>query len=134
MTANIKDGDEYIFETPITIIDDDELAKKEVDRINVFPNPYYGVHNQEENQYGKYVTFNHLPKKATIRIFNLAGHLISTLEKNDESQFLRWNLTNGRNFYIPSGIFIAYIEMPELNKSKILKIAVIIETIVPDYF
>jgi hypothetical protein len=134
MSSNIKNGDEYSFETPKTVIDDNKLAKNEVDKINVFPNPYYGLQDQEVNQYGKFVTFNHLPKKATIRIFNLAGHLITTLEKNDISQFIRWNLTNGRNFWVPSGIYLVYIEMPELNKTKVLKLAVIMETIVPDYF
>ena len=134
MSTNIKDGDEYSFETPKTVIDDNNLAKIEVDKINVFPNPYYGIQDQEINQYGKFITLSHLPKKATIRIFNLAGHLIITLEKNDISQFLRWDLTNGRNFWVPSGIYLVYVEMPELNKTKILKLAVIMENIVPDYF
>lgn len=134
MTANIKNGDEFTFETPKTILNDDKLAKIEVEKINVFPNPYYGVQDQEVNQYGKFVTFNHLPKKASIKIFNLAGHLITTLEKNDISQFMRWNLTNGSNFWVPSGLYLVYIEMSELNKTKILKLAVIMENIVPDYF
>ncbi|HEX2963664.1 MAG TPA: hypothetical protein VHO43_17840, partial [Ignavibacteriales bacterium] len=53
-----------------------ESAKADVDRINVFPNPYYGVNSQELNRYERFVTFSHLPQKATIRIFNLAGQLV----------------------------------------------------------
>ena len=130
----ISDGDEFEFTTPSAIINDISLAKQQVEKVNVFPNPYYGKQSNENNQYEKFVTFNHLPKKATIRIFNLAGHLITSLEKNDQSQFLRWDLTNGRNFWVPSGIYIIYIEMPELGKTKILKLAVVMENIIPDFF
>ena len=130
----IADGDEFEFVTPKAITDDINLAKKQVEKINVFPNPYYGKQGNENNQYEKFVTFNHLPNKATIRIFNLGGQLVTTLKKNDQSQFFRWDLTNGRNFWVPSGIYIIYIDMPELNKTKILKLAVVMENIIPDFF
>ena len=54
--------------------------------------------------------------------------------KNDNSQFVNWDLTNGHNFWVPSGIYIIYIEMPELGKTKILKLAVVMENIIPDFF
>ncbi|MCW8849708.1 MAG: T9SS type A sorting domain-containing protein [Melioribacteraceae bacterium] len=130
----ISDGDQFEFKTPKSIIGDINLAKQEVVRINVFPNPYYGKQGNENNQYEKFVTFNHLPEKATIRIFNLGGQLVNKIEKNDNSQFIKWDLTNGSNFWVPSGIYIIYIEMPELGKTKILKLAVVMENIVPDYF
>ena len=75
-----------------------------------------------------------MPNNARLRIFNLAGQLIKKIEKNDESQFLEWNLTNNKNFWIASGIYIVYIEMPELNKTKILKLAVVMENVVQDFF
>jgi hypothetical protein len=130
----IEDGDQFTFSTPKAVLGDYALAQQQVEKINVFPNPYYGKQENETNQYQKFVTFNHLPPKANIKIFNLGGQLVNTLEKNDQSQFLRWDLTNGKNFWVPSGIYIVYIEMPELNKTKILKLAVIMENIIPDYF
>ncbi|NIU07303.1 MAG: hypothetical protein GWN81_00190, partial [Phycisphaerae bacterium] len=64
------------------------MAKEDVEEINVFPNPYYGFNPQETDLLDRFVTFNHLPEKATIRIIDLAGTIVRTLEKNDDSQFL----------------------------------------------
>jgi hypothetical protein len=113
---------------------DMELAKAEVQKINVFPNPYYGVNSQEINKYERIVTFSHLPEKVTIRIYNLAGQQIRKLEKNSSDQFLRWDLLNEDRFLVPSGVYIAFIEMPELGRTKLLKLAIIQEEIVPDWF
>ncbi|MCP5064346.1 MAG: hypothetical protein GY936_18045 [Ignavibacteriae bacterium] len=129
----LTENDKYSFATTKTIIDDNELAKSKIDQINVFPNPYYCTQTNEVDQYLKHVTFNHLPKEAIIRIYNLAGHLVRTFHKNDESQFLKWYLTNENNFPISSGLYIAHIELPELGKHKILKLAIIMETTVPDF-
>jgi len=110
------------------------LAKSDVEKINVFPNPYYGVNSQELSKYERIVTFSHLPEKVTIRIFNLAGQQVRKLDKNSTEQFLRWDMLNEDRFLVPSGIYIAYIEMPELGRKKILKLAIIQEEIVPDWF
>ncbi|MCB0745933.1 MAG: T9SS type A sorting domain-containing protein [Ignavibacteriae bacterium] len=127
-------SDIFTFISPGAVIGNTEIAKQQVDEINVFPNPYYGTQVNEVHQFDKFVTFNHLPNNARLRIFNLAGQLIKKIEKNDESQFLEWNLTNNKNFWIASGIYIVYIEMPELNKTKILKLAVVMENVVQDFF
>ena len=66
-----------------------------------------------------------MPAKATIRIFNLAGYQVRKLEKNDQSQFLKWDLLNESNLPVASGMYIAYVDMPELGKQKILKIFII---------
>ncbi|MDR3610946.1 MAG: T9SS type A sorting domain-containing protein [Ignavibacteriaceae bacterium] len=109
-------------------------AKTDVQRINVFPNPYYGVNSEELNKYNRFVTFNHLPAIATIRIFNLAGVLVQTIEKNDPGQFARWDLNNQSNLPVASGLYIAYVDMPGLGTTKILKIAIIQEQQILDRF
>ena len=122
-TAN----DVFTFTSP-SVTADNELAKTDVDKVNVFPNPYYGYNSRETSREGHYVTFNHLPVKAIIRIFDLAGVLVRTIEKNDAStQFQTWDLRNDNNYPVASGIYIAYIDMPEQGKTKILKIAMIQE-------
>lgn len=109
-------------------------AKAEVEKINVFPNPYYGLNARETNRLNKYVTFNHLPQRATIRIFNLAGISVVNIPKDDATQFARWNLRNANNLPVASGIYIVYVDMPDLGKSKILKLAIIQEEqILPTY-
>jgi len=110
-------------------------AKADVDKINVFPNPYYGVNPREINRLNKFVTFNHLPTNATIRIFNLAGVLVKTIQKHDATtQFATWNLNNESNLPVASGIYIIHVDMSDLGKSKILKFALVQEQqILPIY-
>lgn len=111
-----------------------ELAKADAQLVGVFPNPYYAFNPAETNRFVRFVTFNKLPKVAVIRIFNLAGQLVRTLRKDDDSQFLRWDLNNEYNFPVASGIYVAHVDMPELGVTKILKIAIIQEQEVPDVF
>lgn len=99
----------------------------DVDKINVFPNPYFGFNSQELNKYNRFVTFNHLPQQATIRIFNLSGVLLKTITKNDDSQFARWDLRNEAALPAAAGVYIVHIDMPAIGKQKILKLAIVPE-------
>jgi hypothetical protein len=126
-------SDTYSFNTTESAFSS-TLAQDEVKKINVFPNPYYGINSEELNKYNRFVTFNHLPEKATIRIFNLAGVLVKTVEKDDLTQFARWDLNNQANLPAASGLYIAYIEMPDIGATKILKIAIIQEEQILDRF
>jgi len=105
----------------------DANAKLDVEKINVFPNPYYGFNTVEKNNFNRFVTFNHLPPSATIRIFSIAGVLVRTIEKNDASQFTTWNLNNEEGLPAASGVYIAYIDMPTLKTTKTIKLAIIRE-------
>jgi hypothetical protein len=67
-----------------------------------------------------------MPNQATIRIFNLAGQLVRTLNKNDQSTFFKWDLLNLVNYPVASGMYIAYIDVPNVG-SKVVKMAVIQE-------
>ncbi|MBL1215336.1 MAG: T9SS type A sorting domain-containing protein [Ignavibacteriae bacterium] len=111
-----------------------EDAAEDVKKINVFPNPYYAVNSEEINKYNRFVTFNHLPEKATIRIFNLAGIHVKTINKENTSQFERWDLANTSGLPVASGLYIAYIEMPDVGETKILKFSVIQEQQILDRF
>jgi hypothetical protein len=112
----------------------DNLAADDVEKINVFPNPYYGVNPQEINKYERFVTINHLPDFATIRIFNLAGQLVRTIEKTAPGQFERWDLLTDSGLPVASGLYIIYVDMPELGRTKILKAAVIQEQQILDRY
>ncbi len=126
----IEQGDVKGVAPPKPVTGNIDLARKDVSRINVFPNPVYGRSLTPTGTTRKSVTFSHLPDKAIIRIFNLAGVLVRVIVKDDaqgSSQFLKWDLQNQSGLPIASGIYIAYIEMPELNSTKVLKIVVIQE-------
>lgn len=123
--VNTKD-DLFSFTVPGVVSSLDSL-KEDVKKVNVFPNPYYGINEAETSRYTHFVTFSHLPKKATIRIFDLAGTLVRTIEKDSAEQYQQWDLSNEEELPVASGLYIAHIEMPDVNKTKILKVAVIQE-------
>ncbi|MCK9425279.1 MAG: T9SS type A sorting domain-containing protein [Ignavibacteriaceae bacterium] len=125
--------DKYAFSTKGSSFSK-SLAENQVDKINVFPNPYYGVNSEELNKYNRFVTFSHLPAKATIRIFNLAGVNVKTIEKVSTGQFQRWDLANEAGLPVASGLYIVYIDLPELGKTTVLKVAVIQEKQILDRF
>jgi hypothetical protein len=134
MTIPNAAGQDVFVVNPLQAKIDNELAKTQINDINVFPNPYYGVNSEEINKYNRFVTFSHLPAKATIRIFNLAGVLVRTINKNDDGQFQRWDLANDNGLPVASGLYIAYIELPDLSETKILKLAIIQEQQILDRF
>lgn len=111
-----------------------ELEKISAGKVGVFPNPYYASNTAETNRFDRFVTFNNLPKNAVIRIFSLAGHLVRTLEKSSDNQFLRWDLMNARNYPVASGIYIAYVDMPDIGVTKTVKFSVIQQQEVLDYY
>ena len=119
-------GDEYTWtmEAPTT---GGDVTQDMVDMINVFPNPYYGYHALETTRRGKYVRFNHLPQRADIRIFNMGGVMVMKIEKDDATQYVDWELTNQYDLPVASGIYIAHIDLPDVGKEKILKIALVQE-------
>ncbi len=100
------------------------VAKMRLKDINVFPNPYYGSNKAETGFYTQFVTFINLPKTCTIRIFSLAGGHVKTIKHNVDSPFEKWYLKNEDNIPVASGIYLAYIDVPNVGQ-KILKIAVI---------
>jgi hypothetical protein len=108
-----------------------EIERASARRVGVFPNPYYGGRGQETSAWRRFVTFNNLPPRVTIRIFNLAGHLVKILEKDNPSQFLEWDLTNADNWQVASGVYICYVEMPAIGETKVLKVAVIQPQLLP---
>jgi hypothetical protein len=126
-------NDFYTFTVPDYVISND-LARDQVEQINVYPNPYYGVNTEELNKYNRFVTFTHLPKNAKVRIFNLAGVLVKNIDKTDDGQFLRWDLANQDGLPVASGLYIAYIELPDLGTTKILKLAIVQEQQILDRY
>jgi hypothetical protein len=117
----------FVFNAPAASVSDVTAAKADVTLINVFPNPYIGFNTQEVNKYNRFVTFSHLPKNATIRIFNLSGVLIRTIQKSDDTQFAQWDLKNANGFPAAAGMYVVYINMPDLGSTKTLKLGIIPE-------
>ena len=132
-------GDKVIFETnkPYDIDDvfqfstagyepvqSDSLLLEAIEKINVYPNPYVGFDGFGNDDFERKVTFTHLPERATISIFNLAGICVNKIE-HDGGQFESWNLGNFRGIRVGNGMYIAHIDMPDIGKEKILKFMIV---------
>jgi hypothetical protein len=93
-------------------------AQADIELINVYPNPYYGTHSSERLPTEKWVEFTHLPPTCTIRIFNLAGDLIRTIERTNVTERTgeRWDLQNESELPVASGLYIYYIEIPGIGE------------------
>jgi hypothetical protein len=103
----------------------DAYLKEDLAKVNAFPNPYYGVNSAETSRYSHFVTFSHLPSRVKVRIFDASGTLVRVLEKDDSDQFMRWSLDNENGLPVASGMYIVHIDMPDENKTKILKLAIV---------
>ena len=110
-----------------------EVAKErgELNMIKAVPNPYYGLHRLQQDAFDRYITFQNLPRQATIRIFNLAGQLVKVLEHNaaggDVTGSLeRWDLTNHQNLPVASGLYLAHINAPNIGE-KVVKLVVFLQ-------
>ena len=122
----VPGDDEYQFVTTAEAYTD-EAADEDVDLVNVFPNPYFGINEAETNPYEHFVTFSHLPAAgATIRIFDLAGVLVQTLVADGTQQYLEWDLENHNGLPVSSGLYIAHVSLPR-GKEKVLKLAIVTE-------
>ena len=123
----LKSTDVFKFNATKPKRSDVAVGKTTLNRISVYPNPYFGANTLEKNKYQRFVRFTNLPAMATIRISTLAGVFVQRIDKNSTSPFVDWNLLNADNIPVASGVFLAYVEIPDVG-TKILKIAVVQET------
>lgn len=116
---------EYTFTSPaaMTVAANDQKA--DINKINVYPNPYYGAHPLELNQFSRFVKFTNLPPTCTVRIFDLAGELVRKIErKNVTDSEQKWDLNNAYNLPVASGIYIYHVDVPGIGE-KIGKVAIL---------
>jgi hypothetical protein len=111
---------------------DKELAKQDLDKIKVVPNPYIvSASWEQENPYTtgrgpRELHFTHLPPKCTIRIFNVLGQLVVTLDHISDlwDGTAVWNMMTKDNLDIAYGVYIYHIDAEGIGE-KIGKFAVI---------
>lgn len=106
-----KDNDVYAFDTSTLKVGNASLAAGKLDRIRVVPNPYYTRSAFELNQFNRAVRFINLPETCTIRIFNLGGDLVRTLQKSVQtSSVLNWDLETENGLPVASGIYVFHVD------------------------
>jgi hypothetical protein len=86
----------------------------------VYPNPYRpGSGGAYDNSlFGEGIVFDKLTEKAKIRIYNVAGELISTIEKDDNDSKRLWDARNQSGNKVSSGVYIYFITNPANSSQK----------------
>jgi len=102
---------------------DTELAKDQLKDIYVAPNPYLGAASWERasgsiGRGERKIEFFNLPRTCTIRIFNIRGELVRTIEHkgafNEGSA--SWDLRSNDSEDIAYGIYFYHVEAPGIGE------------------
>jgi hypothetical protein len=112
---------------------DEAAAKDAMDRIMVVPNPYIVANAFEpQNPYAngrgpRELHFNHLPAVCTIKIFNLRGQLVRSLDHNtasfaDGTEI--WDMQTKDNLDVAYGVYIYHVDAGNVGQ-KIGKFAIV---------
>ncbi len=101
-----------------------ENAKQNIDKITIFPNPYFGSSSLEAGGTERIVRLTNLPQNVILRIYSLAGVFIKRIDKETPSPWLDWDLRKEDGSLVGSGIYLLYLDMPGIG-TKILKLAVV---------
>lgn len=101
-------------------IDITDQQRDKLDLINIVPNPYYGYSEYETAQLDNRVKITNLPERCTITIWNIAGQLVKTIEKDNPTTFQDWTLKNDQGIPIAGGLYIIHIEVPGVGE-RIIK-------------
>jgi len=118
--------DSYTFAVTGATIGDMNVQRAQAEEVNVYPNPYFAYNALEVSRTERFVTFTHLPQRATLRIIDLSGTVVRTLLKEGPTQFFRWDLKNEAGYPIASGVYLVCIDMPDIRLQKVIKVAVIL--------
>ena len=97
-----------------------DIQADELDRIKVVPNPYYAYSTYQQTQLDNRIKITNLPERCTIRIFNMAGQLVKTIEKANPLTFQDWDLKNESGIIIAGGLYVFHIDIPDIGE-RILK-------------
>jgi hypothetical protein len=110
---------------------DDQLAREEMDKIAVVPNPYvvaasWEPRTQIQGRGPRMVQFIHLHEKCTIKIYTIRGELVKRIEHDgtggDGAEW--WDLKTDDNQEIAYGIYLFHVNAPDVGE-KVGKFAII---------
>jgi len=87
-------------------------ASASLKNIKVVPNPYIAHYSAmvETGEGESVLEFQKVPDKCTIRIYTLAGDLVTTIDHDDGSGTARWDLMSKDNIQVASGIYLFHVE------------------------
>ncbi|MCC6396633.1 MAG: hypothetical protein IT282_06405 [Bacteroidetes bacterium] len=101
------------------------LAAGTLSEVRVVPNPYISTNDYETDPSVREIHFTHLPGPCTIRVYNVAGELMVTLEHTENTSEQKWNVRTANNQEVAPGLYIYHVSAPGIAGEKIGKFAVI---------
>ncbi len=104
--------DEFLFKVDGI---DTQAASNELKNIKVVPNPYFVSYEgivERSYDLNTALHFTNLPNECTIRIYNLAGDLVKTIDHNQVGGEATWNLLSVNDQKVASGIYFYHVESP----------------------
>ncbi len=126
-------NDTLYFTTPRAPKYDESLAKSDLDKISVVPNPYVvsnefePVNYYDQGRGDRALHFVNLPIKCTIRIYTLSGQLVDVIEHHTDIYGrgeVTWDMMSKENMDIGFGVYVYHVDAGKLG-TKIGKFAVI---------
>jgi hypothetical protein len=101
------------------------IAAGTLNDIRVVPNPYLSTNDFETDPSVREIHFTHLPGPCTIRVYNVAGELMITLDHTEYTSEQKWNLRSSGNQEVAPGLYIYHVSAPGIAGEKIGKFLVI---------
>ena len=114
-TRPFSQTEKYSFSTTKVSYDATKI-QNELKNIYVVPNPYVMSSqfeqpaNKPDLRGDRELQFRNLPKKCTIRIYTITGELVKILEKDNESDYLSWDLLSSESARTSYGVYIYQVE------------------------
>jgi hypothetical protein len=118
-----RSSDVFEFTTKAQVVQQD-LAKAELNKVKVVPNPYVAAAEWEpKNPFTsgrgpRSIHFTHLPQRCTIRVFTVSGELVTTIEHDSAvlDGTAEWNLLTRDNLAVAYGVYIYHLDAYELGE------------------
>jgi hypothetical protein len=97
-------------------------AQGQLDNIYVVPNPYVAFSDLETpgpdgtKRGQERIQFRNLPQQCTIRIYTMVGELVHTIEKNDNTSFVDWDILSNEGQRLAYGVYIFHVDAPGIGE------------------
>jgi len=116
-----------------SVSDLDEAGQaRQLEMINVVPNPYYGFSSYEDSQFETNVKITNLPARATVTIYSLDGKFIRKYDRDETPTMLRgsdrpigsrqispaleWDLKNFKGIPVSGGVYLIHVDAPGVGE------------------
>ncbi|MDA3865504.1 MAG: T9SS type A sorting domain-containing protein [Salinivirgaceae bacterium] len=96
-----------------------QVAEDALESVNVVPNPYYGGNAYELSPLEYNVKIINLPERCSIKIYNMAGTLVRSYQKDNLETIIEWDLKNNYRVPIAGGLYIIHIDAPGVGEKTL---------------